>query len=646
MPVGRLSSRTGASQAIWPGFVDAMTALLLVLMFVLSIFMIVQFVLRATITGQENELESLGQELAQLSNVLAMEQARGDDLENNLSVARANLSDRDRDITRLTSLTATLSDQRDALNARVASFEDQVAGLLSQQSDLQRNIASLTANRDQLQADLDASETQASQLIADKDALEAANALEISEKEAVQLALANLRNELDAEVEAARLAAARREAMETLIASLQSEKTGLEAQAKEGLTTITVLEADKAALEAAMAELEASRDALEAQDETRRAAISALETERAERLALVALLESERDLSTERVAELEASLSDTERDRLLEVAAAEALRQRLAEADTELTAMTLALEEKRREAEETLTLLAAAEAAKVDLDATLSEQATALSREKALKIVAQQTLATQSAELDASAEELQKRAREMALLNSQAAELRSQLGALSAQLDASEEKDKDQEIQITNLGSRLNAALARELQLKASEAILLRRDAERLEAEKNDLEAYRSEFFGEMRKALGERKEIRIVGDRFVFQSEVLFAAGSAELGAAGRGELARLSIALRDAIARIPQGIDWLLVVEGHTDNTPLAGTGRYRNNWELSQGRALSVVRFLSEAQGLPPQRLAALGYGEYQPVAQGDDASSLARNRRIELKFAERPPLTAAE
>ena len=340
-----------------------MTALLLVLMFVLSIFMIVQFVLRATITGQENELDVLGRELAQLSNVLAMEQARGDDLENELSVAQDNLTDRDRDITRLTALTATLSEQRDALNDRVASFEEQVAGLLSQQASLQQNVASLTLNRDQLQADLDTSQDQAAQLIADKDALEAANAREITEKEAVQLALANLRDELDAEVENARLAAARREAMDVLIASLQSDKATLEAQAADRSATIATLETAKADLEAVAA--------------GGRATISSLEAEKAERLALVALLESERDLGSERVAALEASLSSTEKERLLEVAAAEALRLRLAEADTELTAMTLALEEKRREAEETLTLLAAAEAAKADLDTTLSEQATA-----------------------------------------------------------------------------------------------------------------------------------------------------------------------------------------------------------------------------------------------------------------------------
>ena len=149
-----------------------------------------------------------------------------------------------------------------------------------------------------------------------------------------------------------------------------------------------------------------------------------------------------------------------------------------------------------------------------------------------------------------------------------------------------------------------------------------------------------------MRKALGDRRDIRIVGDRFVFQSEVLFATGAAELGGAGRTELGRLGGAIRDVISRIPPEIDWLLVVEGHTDATPLAGTGRYRNNWELSQGRALSVVRYLSENEGLPAERLAALGYGEYQPVATGSDPASLARNRRIEVKFTERPPRGGAD
>jgi len=194
-------------------------------------------------------------------------------------------------------------------------------------------------------------------------------------------------------------------------------------------------------------------------------------------------------------------------------------------------------------------------------------------------------------------------------------------------------------VQISALGSRLNAALARELQLRS-------RETKRLEAEKASLEGYRSEFFGEMRKALGARRDIRIVGDRFVFQSEVLFASGSASLGPAGRRELSRLGGALRDVISRIPPDIDWLLLVEGHTDNVAFNGNGQFADNWELSQGRALSVVRYLTETQNIPAERLAALGYGEFQPLDPGNTPDARARNRRIELKFAERPPRSAPQ
>lgn len=130
------------------------------------------------------------------------------------------------------------------------------------------------------------------------------------------------------------------------------------------------------------------------------------------------------------------------------------------------------------------------------------------------------------------------------------------------------------------------------------------------------------------------------MGDRFIFQSEVLFPAGSAQLGEPGRAELSNLATALRDVISSIPARIDWLLVAEGHTDNVPLGGGGRYRDNWELSQARALSVVRFLNQSEGIPPDRLAALGYGEYQPIDPADTPEARARNRRIELKFTERP------
>ncbi|MDH3242671.1 MAG: OmpA family protein, partial [Alphaproteobacteria bacterium] len=184
------------------------------------------------------------------------------------------------------------------------------------------------------------------------------------------------------------------------------------------------------------------------------------------------------------------------------------------------------------------------------------------------------------AELDA-----RKRA---ALLNNQIANLRQELAKLAAALDASEKKAKEQNIQIANLGSRLNAALAGKVQ---------------------ELARYRSEFFGRLREILGSRSDVRVVGDRFVFQSEVLFASGDSALNAAGQAQLSRLAAALKEISAKIPADLNWILRVDGHTDIRPIA-TEHFPSNWELSTARALSVVRYLI-GQGIEPRRLAATGF-----------------------------------
>jgi chemotaxis protein MotB len=153
-----------------------------------------------------------------------------------------------------------------------------------------------------------------------------------------------------------------------------------------------------------------------------------------------------------------------------------------------------------------------------------------------------------------------------------------------------------------------------------------------------ELNRYRSDFFGRLREILSDRENIRIVGDRFVFQSEVLFPSGGNELNDAGKVEMAKLAQALIDLSKEIPSEINWVLRVDGHTDNVPLSGTGRYADNWELSSARATSVVKFLI-ANGVPADRLVAAGFGEYQPLAQGDSDEARNQNRRIELKLTEK-------
>ncbi|ABE41555.1 peptidoglycan -binding protein [Rhodopseudomonas pseudopalustris] len=201
------------------------------------------------------------------------------------------------------------------------------------------------------------------------------------------------------------------------------------------------------------------------------------------------------------------------------------------------------------------------------------------------------------------------------VLNQQISALRRQLAALEEALDASEKRDKESQGRIADLGQRLNLALAQRVQ---------------------ELSRYRSEFFGRLRAILGDRPDIRIVGDRFVFQSEVFFDTGQALLLPEGRAELDKLAPALTELDKKIPPEIAWVLRVDGHTDRRPI--TGAFKSNWELSSARAISVVQYLVSL-GVPAQRLVAAGFAEFQPldIANTDDAYK--RNRRIELKLTER-------
>jgi chemotaxis protein MotB len=205
---------------------------------------------------------------------------------------------------------------------------------------------------------------------------------------------------------------------------------------------------------------------------------------------------------------------------------------------------------------------------------------------------------------------------QIALANRQMAALREQLARLSEALEVAEQKAEDRGVQISSLGKRLNSALATKVQ---------------------ELSRYRSEFFGRLREVLGNQPGIRVVGDRFVFQSEVLFASASAELGQEGQEQLRQLATTLRDIMTRIPSDIDWILRIDGHTDNVPISNW-KFPSNWELSAARAISVVKFLI-AEGISADRLAAAGFGEFRPLDKATDEVANRRNRRIEMKMTQR-------
>jgi chemotaxis protein MotB len=200
------------------------------------------------------------------------------------------------------------------------------------------------------------------------------------------------------------------------------------------------------------------------------------------------------------------------------------------------------------------------------------------------------------------------------VLNQQIAALRRQLGAIEQALEAAEKKDRESQSRIEQLGQRLNLALAQRVQ---------------------ELQRYRSDFFGRLREILGNRPEIRVVGDRFVLQSEVFFDTGQSVLKPEGRAEMDKIASALLELNRQIPPDIAWVLRVDGHTDVRPIAGG---RTNWDLSAARAIAVVQYLI-SRGMPPQRLVAAGFGEFQPIDPGTGEEAYSRNRRIELKLTER-------
>jgi chemotaxis protein MotB len=205
---------------------------------------------------------------------------------------------------------------------------------------------------------------------------------------------------------------------------------------------------------------------------------------------------------------------------------------------------------------------------------------------------------------------------QIALLNQQIDQLKSQLSSIATSLELKQQQSRDKDMQIANLGQRLNVALA---------------------AKVEELQQYRSEFFGKLRSVLANRSGITVVGDRFVFQSEVLFPVGSADLTQAGMGQMTALAVTIKDIATEIPPDLHWVLRVDGHTDPQPVKG-GQFASNWELSAQRAITVVKLLI-GDGVPADHLAATAFGEYQPFGPGDTTDAYAKDRRIELRLTDR-------
>ena len=756
-----LSRRTGQrfQASIWPGFVDAMTGLLLVLMFVLTIFMVIQFVLRETITGQESELDALAAQIVSISDALGLEKAKVVELEGELGILTSTLNDteaaNDQQSLLIESLSLQNKENKAALDSaviQITQFETEVAKLLAAQA---------------------ASRVQIDQLQNERKSM-------IDQQEALALTLAQARDEINLAEQEARLRAAEREALQALIRSLESEQSEakkiFEGQSNEIQELKVALDDEEAArLIQAAAATELRRRLKEADTELTAMTLT-LEEERKraeETLTLLAAADAAKleieDNLRQTILALEAAnlkignnetelktlqenaqSSDSELDEIKVALAASLARQQRLElelsnlsknisqqavevqdfnekltiAENDLAVALLSLDEERldwqaREAEsiqeienlrskladalaarwvsaqsqkEAVDNLKRALAAKLVSDKLNEEKVSNFNQKEILLQKAEQQLQEQSQKLSKTSDSLLKSQRETALLNQQVLELRRQLSSLQSLLTLSEEKDRDEEIQLQNLGNRLNAALARvaseerkkrqleqslrlEIEAKLNEITILnsnlisskvnleraetkaqleedkriklevaefkrlQADRERLKTQATELERYKSDFFGRIRELVEGRDGIKIVGDRFVFSSEVLFDVGKADLSLPGRLEIQKVAVILNQIVEEIPKNLNWIIRVDGHTDNTSMVSGAEFKDNWELSQARALSVVRFMISDLGLPKTRLAATGFGEFQPVSSGSSPADLAQNRRIEIKLTEK-------
>jgi len=384
--------------------------------------------------------------------------------------------------------------------------------------------------------------------------------------------------------------------------------------------TLAMRVKEKEALSAQLSELSATLDRVtgERDDKTQQLTVvigdlNALKRERealASELALAQKGAADLDEATkaamaQRAKEIEDAYKTIDADRekikalLSDVALLESLRDEMARKLLANEDTMKSAEETRKQTEEELKL-SEQERQRTELALSLSDE----EKKKSSDDLIEEKKISESARL------------QMAILNRQLLELRNQLATLNAALEASEVKAKDQQVQIADLGTRLNAALANKVA---------------------ELASYRSEFFGRLKEVLGERPDIQVVGDRFVFQSEVLFDVGSADIGEPGKVQLAQFARTLLEIGGKIPGEIDWILRVDGHTDARPIY-TFKFPSNWELSSARAIAVVKYL-ESQGVPANRLVAAGFAENRPLDSSGSEAAYRRNRRIELKLDQR-------
>jgi chemotaxis protein MotB len=633
----------------------------------------------------EGEIEQFKLQVSQLQTQQVQSEGKILDFETQVASLLREQTQSEGQITELEAQLTLLLAQSLQDTARIADTEAQISALQDEKSTAEAAIADFEARLEKLINNEAMRREELATLDADKASL--------------QQSLLAAQATIAAQTEQAALAQRQRELVDEMLADLRRDTQNANINLANTLALLAKQQERAAELEQDNQELsrraEELADALSDEELNRVSAVflrerlevteAALNQKELEQLSIAAAAEKLRadlEKSEAAISSLTLQLNDQRKraeETLALLAAAQSVEKTL---DDELTMALLALEAARlaqarsqdeleavsaRDAanqQELQTALLGLESVKVALqeaeaiaqNSDLDDLRSALSKAIAARQTAERqlTAAEQKAALLATAQtELQEAEaisteaqRKMALLSQEVRALRDQIGGLQGTLDDYKRRDAVNNVKITNLGSELNVALAqvaaeskRNLALEAAEKQRLQEEKARLEAEAKTLERYKSDFFGSLRGLLEDIEGVSIVGDRFVFSSEVLFASGRAELTVAGRKEISKVANILKEVTEDIPQNIDWVLQVDGHTDDQSILPGSRFKNNWELSQARALSVVLYLMTSEQMPPRRLSANGFGEYQPINPATSRVARAQNRRIELKLTEK-------
>ncbi len=662
MAMGGRRRRGGGGLDAWPGYVDALSTLLMVIIFVLLVFVLGQGFLSVALSSRDRALDRLNRQVSELSELLSLERGQAEELRASLGRVsdelRTAIAARDSALAGLSGLREErdrLVGERDAARGERSRLSARLADLELSARDGSARIAELEGRLAEAQARAEAAGGDTARTVRTLTDAQRLLAAERAALEAVRRDLDVARGEVqalgrDLAGERAARGTAERGLAETQAARVATERELAELRA----LTAQQLEARRAEAEGLARELASARASLQAAQRDVQGLSRSLTAERAasqdaqrEAQALAAqLAEARASLEAARrdVAALRAEAARLDQTVTADRATIQARLSDIARLTTQIQGLEALRAQLERQAEQALARAGDEAQQRAAADAARREALELLGQANARAAQAEQgraaatQLATEAGRR--AAEEERRRAAaeaqageygrlsesarvQVALLTRQLEALRSELSRVAAALDAAEDAGRDKDAQIVALGQRLNVALA---------------------ARVEELQRYRSDFFGRLRQVLGDRPEVRIVGDRFVFQSEVLFPVGSAEMSPAGQQQIRDIGQVLLDLARQFPRDLGWILRVDGHADRSPIRAGGRFASNWELSAARAIAVARLLIDS-GLPANRVAAVAFGDTQPLEDSETPEALARNRRIELRLEPAPTGSAA-